>query len=65
MHEDKVTLVSAGDCIHQRAGLVGYLFEGGAMPVSPIDLTIRSVNGENLGMVRRAGDPGPFAWDRG
>ena len=27
MYEDKVTLVSAGDCVHQRPGLVHYLFD--------------------------------------
>ncbi len=27
MYEDKVTLVNAGDCVHQRPGLVHYLFD--------------------------------------
>lgn len=27
MYEDKVTLVSAGDCVHQRPGIVHYLFD--------------------------------------
>ncbi len=27
MYEDKVTLVAAGDCVHQRLGLVHYLFD--------------------------------------
>lgn len=27
MYEDKVTLVAAGDCVHQRPGLVHYLFD--------------------------------------
>lgn len=27
MYEDQVTLVSAGDCIHQRPGIVHFLFD--------------------------------------
>jgi quercetin dioxygenase-like cupin family protein len=27
MYEDRVTLVSAGDCVHQRPGIVHYLFD--------------------------------------
>jgi len=27
MYEDKVTLVSAGDCVHQRPGITHYLFD--------------------------------------
>ncbi|MEI7532559.1 MAG: cupin domain-containing protein [Betaproteobacteria bacterium] len=27
MYEDKVTLVAAGDCVHQRPGMVHYLFD--------------------------------------
>ena len=27
MHEDKPTLVKAGDCVHQRPGIVHYLFD--------------------------------------
>ena len=27
MYEDKVTLVSAGDCVHQRPGMTHYLFD--------------------------------------
>jgi quercetin dioxygenase-like cupin family protein len=27
MYEDKETLVQAGDCIHQRPGIVHYLFD--------------------------------------
>ena len=27
MYEDKVTLVAAGDCVHQRPGIVHYLFD--------------------------------------
>ena len=27
MYEDQVTLVSAGDCVHQRPGIVHYLFD--------------------------------------
>lgn len=27
MYENKVTLVSAGDCVHQRPGIVHYLFD--------------------------------------
>jgi quercetin dioxygenase-like cupin family protein len=27
MYEDKVTLVKAGDCVHQRPGIVHYLFD--------------------------------------
>ena len=27
MYEDKVTLVAAGDCVHQRPGIVHYLYD--------------------------------------
>ena len=27
MYEDKETLVAAGDCVHQRPGIVHYLFD--------------------------------------
>lgn len=27
MYEDKITLVSAGDCVHQRPGITHYLFD--------------------------------------
>jgi quercetin dioxygenase-like cupin family protein len=27
MYEDKVTLVTAGDCVHQKPGIVHYLFD--------------------------------------
>ena len=27
MYEDKATLVEAGDCVHQRPGIVHYLFD--------------------------------------
>ncbi len=27
MYEDKLTLVAAGDCVHQRPGIVHYLFD--------------------------------------
>ena len=27
MHEDQITLVEAGDCVHQRPGIVHYLFD--------------------------------------
>ena len=27
MYEDKVTLVEAGDCVHQRPGICHYLFD--------------------------------------
>ena len=27
MYEDKVTLVAQGDCVHQRPGIVHYLFD--------------------------------------
>jgi len=27
MYEDKITLVKAGDCVHQRPGIVHYLFD--------------------------------------
>ena len=27
MYEDEVTLVKAGDCVHQRPGIVHYLFD--------------------------------------
>jgi mannose-6-phosphate isomerase-like protein (cupin superfamily) len=27
MYEDKVTLVEAGDCVHQRPGITHYLFD--------------------------------------
>jgi hypothetical protein len=27
MYDDKVTLVKAGDCVHQRPGIVHFLFD--------------------------------------
>jgi len=27
MYEDKITLVEAGDCVHQRPGIAHYLFD--------------------------------------
>ena len=44
MYEDKETLVSAGDCVHQRPGIVHYLFDYSAdmeylEVVGPADFT--------------------------
>ena len=50
MYEDKPTLVSAGDCVHQRPGLVHYLFDYSADMeyleiVGPADFGSISVDG--------------------
>jgi mannose-6-phosphate isomerase-like protein (cupin superfamily) len=50
MYEDKVTLVSEGDCVHQRPGIVHYLFDYSADMeyleiVGPADFGSISVQG--------------------
>ena len=50
MYEDKETLVSAGDCVHQRPGIVHYLFDYSPDMeyleiVSPADFTSIEVDG--------------------
>jgi mannose-6-phosphate isomerase-like protein (cupin superfamily) len=50
MYEDKVTLVNTGDCVHQRPGLVHYLFDYSADMeyleiVGPADFGSISVEG--------------------
>lgn len=50
MYEDKVTLVSAGDCVHQAPGIVHYLFDYSPDMeyleiVGPADFASISVNG--------------------
>ena len=50
MYEDKVTLVCAGDCVHQRPGLVHYLFD-----YSPDMEYLEIVGPANFGTVNVAG----------
>ena len=50
MYEDKETLVKAGDCVHQRPGIVHYLFDYSPdmeylEVVSPADFTTIDVEG--------------------
>ncbi len=50
MYEDKVTLVAAGDCIHQRPGITHYLFDYSADMeyleiAGPADFTTEEVVG--------------------
>ena len=50
MYEDKATLVAAGDCVHQRPGIVHYLFDYSADMeyleiVGPADFGSISVDG--------------------
>jgi quercetin dioxygenase-like cupin family protein len=50
MYEDKETLVAAGDCVHQRPGIVHYLFDYSAdmeylEVVGPADFTTTDVAG--------------------
>jgi quercetin dioxygenase-like cupin family protein len=50
MYEDKETLVSAGDCVHQRPGIVHYLFDYSPdmeylEVVGPADFTAIEVKG--------------------
>lgn len=50
MYEDKETLVSAGDCVHQRPGIVHYLFDYSPdmeylEVVGPADFTTVDVTG--------------------
>ncbi|MGE0423092.1 MAG: cupin domain-containing protein [Reyranellaceae bacterium] len=53
MYEDKETLVQAGDCVHQRPGIVHYLFDYSPdmeylEVVSPADFTTIDVEGPCL-----------------
>ena len=50
MYEDKETLVAAGDCVHQRPGIVHYLFDYSPdmeylEVVGPSDFTLPGVTG--------------------
>ena len=50
MYEDKVTLVEAGDCVHQRPGIVHYLYDYSPdmeylEVVGPADFATREVEG--------------------
>jgi len=52
MYEDKATLVAAGDCVHQRPGIVHYLFDYSADMeyleiVGPADFGSVPVEGPN------------------
>ena len=60
MYEDKETLVEAGDCVHQRPGIVHYLFDYSPdmeylEVVGPADFS--SIDAEGLGAV-----PAPALW---
>ena len=60
MYEDKETLVEAGDCVHQRPGIVHYLFDYSPdmeylEVVGPADFS--SIDAEGLGAV-----PAPVPW---
>ena len=60
MYEDKVTLVSAGDCVHQRPGIVHYLFD-----YSPDMEYLEIVGPANFGTVEMEGPcavPEPTPW---
>lgn len=62
MYEDKVTLVSTGDCIHQRPGIVHYLFD-----YSPDMEYLEIVGPADFGSVTVAGPAGievppPTVW---
>lgn len=50
MYEDKITLVEAGDCVHQRPGIVHYLYDYSPDMeymeiVGPADFPTREVEG--------------------
>ena len=60
MYEDKETLVEAGDCVHQRPGIVHYLFDYSPdmeylEVVGPADFTSVDATG-------RAPCPSPTPW---
>jgi quercetin dioxygenase-like cupin family protein len=60
MYEDKVTLVSAGDCVHQRPGITHYLFD-----YSPDMEYLEIVGPANFGTVEAEGPcdvPPHSAW---
>lgn len=60
MYEDKDTLVSAGDCIHQRPGIVHYLYD-----YSPDMEYLEVVSPANFTSVEVAGPcpvPAPAPW---
>lgn len=61
MYGDKETLVAAGDCVHQRPGIVHYLFDYSADMeyleiVSPADFTTVEADGP-------CEVPAPASWD--
>ncbi len=60
MYEDKETLVAAGDCVHQRPGIVHFLFDYSPdmeylEVVGPADFTTVDANGP-------CAVPAPAAW---
>jgi quercetin dioxygenase-like cupin family protein len=60
MYEDKVTLVDTGDCVHQRPGIVHYLFD-----YSPDMEYLEIVSPADFNTVEVAGPcavPEPTAW---
>jgi mannose-6-phosphate isomerase-like protein (cupin superfamily) len=60
MYEDKETLVAAGDCVHQRPGIVHYLFD-----YSPDMEYLEVVGPADFGTVDAAGPcpvPRPEPW---
>lgn len=60
MYEDQVTLVQAGDCVHQRPGIVHYLFD-----YSPDMEYLEIVSPADFGTVEMPGPcpvPEPTPW---
>jgi len=63
MYEDKVTLVEAGDCVHQRPGIVHYLYD-----YSPDMEYLEVVGPANFGSHDAEGPcavPSPVPWPAG
>lgn len=63
MYEDKDTLVAAGDCVHQRPGIVHYLYD-----YSPDMEYLEVVGPADFGTVDVDGPcavPAPTPWTRG
>jgi quercetin dioxygenase-like cupin family protein len=62
MYEDKVTLVAAGDCVHQRLGIVHHLYD-----YSPDMEYLEVVGPADFGTVRAEGPcevPAPIPWGK-
>jgi hypothetical protein len=60
MYEDKEHLVSAGDCVHQRPGIMHFLFD-----YSPDMEYLEVVGPADFGTVEMTSDipvPAPAAW---